>query len=91
MVEPKLPKEELVIIRDFPASQAALARTSLRDGEAIAERFEVYFNGIELANGYHELTDVVEQRRRFLASNEERQKLGKAPLPLDEILIQAQT
>ena len=89
VVEPNLPKGELVVIRDFPASQAALAQTSIREGEAIAQRFEVYFDGVELANGYHELTDADEQRKRFSASNAERLGLGKEILPVDEILLQA--
>jgi len=64
-VEPKLPKDTLVFIHDYPASQAALAKIRVEQGGAVAERFEVYFNGIELANGYHELTDAQEQRQRF--------------------------
>jgi len=63
VIEPRL-GAGLVFIRDYPVSQAALAR--LRPGNPpVASRFEVYLNGIELANGYHELTDVHEQHRRF--------------------------
>jgi len=85
LIEPQL--TNLNIIRDFPATQAALAQLS-KDG-TVAERFEVYFNGIELANGFHELTDPLEQRRRFVHANLERQKLGKETLPLDEHFLAA--
>lgn len=66
VVEPNLPKDCLVFIDDYPASQAALAKTYLdQHGNKKAKRFELYVNGLELANGYHELTDVVEQTKRF--------------------------
>jgi len=65
-VEKNLPAEQFTFIHSYPASQAALAKVNLdENGNKIAERFEVYFHGIELANGYHELTDVVEQKQRF--------------------------
>jgi len=81
-VEPALPAETLIFIDDFPASQAALAKVSLnKQGIAVARRFELYFNGAELANGYHELTDADEQRRRF-----EAQAQGR---PVDENLLAA--
>ncbi len=64
-VEPSLPPETLVFVHDFPASQAALAKVRQTETSAWAERFELFFNGSELANGYHELTDVQEQRARF--------------------------
>ncbi|UTW47561.1 EF-P lysine aminoacylase EpmA [Bacterioplanoides sp. SCSIO 12839] len=65
-VEPALPKDKLVFIHNYPASQAALAKVSGEGNNAVAQRFEVYLNGVELANGYHELTDAKEQRRRFM-------------------------
>ena len=66
VVEPNLPKDTLVFIAQYPASQAALAQTYENDsGEWLAQRFELYVNGLELANGYQELTDVVEQKQRF--------------------------
>tara|TARA_R110001583_G_scaffold2171_7_gene15915 strand:+ start:925 stop:1851 length:927 start_codon:yes stop_codon:yes gene_type:complete len=65
-VEPALPTNTLVFVYDFPASQAALAKTRQHeDGYQVAERFELFWNGSELANGYHELTDAQEQARRF--------------------------
>lgn len=87
IIEPKL--QGLHVICDYPPSQAALATTRDTPEGPVAERFEVYFNGIELANGFHELTQPTEQRRRFLAANIERQKLGKSQLPLDENFLAA--
>lgn len=82
LVEPALPKDTLVFIDKFPASQAALAKVAADDdGHAVAQRFELFFNGTELANGYHELTDALEQRRRF-----EKEAQGR---PLDERLLAA--
>lgn len=79
----------LTILSHYPASQAALARTTMQDGEAVAERFEVYCQGIELANGYHELTDAEEQARRFQETNQHRLKLGKQLLPIDALFLEA--
>lgn len=89
VVEPQLGKSGLTAIIDYPSSQAALAKTRHVDGFAVAERFELYYKGVELANGYHELTDAREQRKRFEEANEERVTFGKAPLPLDEAFIDA--
>ena len=87
-VEPQLPKA--CFIFDYPASQAALARISLdKQGNKVARRFEVYVNGIELANGYHELTDAKEQQRRFEADNTHRSVLGKMPMAADIRLLAA--
>jgi lysyl-tRNA synthetase class 2 len=73
---------------DYPASQAALAR--IRPGNPpVAERFEVFAGSIELANGYHELTDATEQRQRFAAENRRRINAGDTPVPLDEHLLAA--
>jgi lysyl-tRNA synthetase class 2 len=87
LIEPQF--ADLNIIRDFPSTQAALAKVCQVGDELVAERFEVYFNGIELANGFHELTDPVEQRHRFIKANLERQKLGKETLPIDEHFLSA--
>jgi lysyl-tRNA synthetase class 2 len=89
VVEPHLGKETLTVLRDYPASQSALAQTLVREDEAIAERFEIYFRGVELANGFHELADPDEQRRRFEEDNQERVRLGKNPLPIDEKFLEA--
>ncbi|RCU43836.1 elongation factor P--(R)-beta-lysine ligase [Corallincola holothuriorum] len=73
-------------IYHFPASQAALARISVEDPR-VAERFEVYFKGIELANGFHELADANEQRRRFQADNQKRLRHGLPQRPIDNRLL----
>lgn len=87
-VEPALPKNCPVFVYDYPASQAALARVR-HDASPVAERFELYINGMELANGFHELTDAVEQRRRFQQDNAQRQLAGKPVIPMDEKLLVA--
>jgi len=85
LVGPKLGRERLTFVHDFPASQAALARVQGR----IAARFEAYLDGIELANGFHELADAEEQRKRFAADNAERERRGLPNMPLDMCLLAA--
>ncbi len=78
----------LTFIYDFPASQAAMAR--MRPGvPAVAERFEAYVDGVELANGYGELTDPLEQEARLCADLERRAAIGIAPVPMDKKLLAA--
>jgi lysyl-tRNA synthetase class 2 len=90
LIEPQLGKDHLFVLSHFPASQAALSKTQvLSSGEAVACRFEVYYQGIELANGYHELTDALEQRRRLENSNLSRLKAGKDALKIDENFLEA--
>lgn len=89
LVEPHLGLEGLFVLAYYPSTQAALAKTEQRGNESVAERFEVYYRGIELANGYHELADPVEQRHRFIESNTQRKALGKASLPIDEYFLDA--
>lgn len=89
VIEPGLDGPELYFVYDYPASQAALARTVMTDGVLVAQRFELYVDGIELANGYFELLDAAEQRRRFAADNTRRRKGGKPERPLDEYLLAA--
>lgn len=90
VIEPQLaPQPQPIFVYDFPASQAALARLS-PNNPAVAERFEVYIHGIELANGYHELNNAEEQQQRFLADLQQRQKLACTDaLPIDHYLISA--
>jgi lysyl-tRNA synthetase class 2 len=85
LVGPKLGRDRLTFIHDFPASQAALARIQGR----VASRFEAYLDGIELANGFHELINVSEQRKRFEADNVERKRRGLAAMPIDENFLAA--
>ncbi len=88
IVEPKLGIGNPTIIYDWPASQAALAK--VRSGNPpVAERFELYADGIELANGYHELLDPVELRRRNQSVNQLRELDGRSPLPTESRLLTA--
>lgn len=87
-VQPQLGKDGPTFIYDYPASQAALAR--IRPGEPpVAERFELFIDGIELANGFHELQDAGEQRARFEADARRRQLAGLDAVDLDEHLLAA--
>ena len=82
---PKLEGRRPTVIHDYPAAQAALAR--IRSGSIpIAERFEFFVDGVELANGYHELTGADEQRRRFESDLEVRRMAGLPEVPIDERL-----
>jgi len=87
-VQPHLGVEQPVLLYDYPASQAALARIR-GDDPPVAERFELYVNGIELANGYHELTDPVELRRRITEVNAQRRADDKPALPEQSRLLRA--
>ncbi|RLQ23515.1 EF-P lysine aminoacylase GenX [Seongchinamella sediminis] len=89
LVEPALADRGLCFVYDYPASQAALSRVEEKDGQLVAQRFELYVDGLEIANGYCELTDAGEQRRRFLADNERRRRRGQPQRPLDERLLAA--
>ncbi len=87
-VEPKLGQGQLTFIYDYPASQASLAR--IQPGNPpVAARFELYLNGIELANGFHELADADEQRTRFERQLHARTADGLPAVPLDERLLAA--
>lgn len=91
-VIPCMEPQRLYFVYDYPASQAALARIrppSPGQACALAERFELFINGIELANGFHELADSAEQRRRFERDNARRQTQGLPTMPLDEPLLAA--
>jgi lysyl-tRNA synthetase class 2 len=89
-VEPQLGRDQPEIIYHYPASQASLAKVIRSDaGYDVAERFELYYHGIELANGFHELADAVEQRRRFQAVSAGRVAEGRTALPLPESFLAA--
>jgi len=89
LIEPRLGQQGLCVLTYYPASQATLAKTTILNGEEVAERFEVYYQGMELANGYHELSDSQEQRHRFLKANHQRIMMGKEKLPIDEKFLEA--
>lgn len=88
LIEPQLGQRQPTFIYDFPASQAALARIRNADFP-VAERFEVYIQGIELANGYHELADVNEQQRRFMADLAKREQMKLPTVTIDKRLLSA--
>jgi len=84
------PTDALTALTDYPASQASLARTSVHAaGHSVAARVELFIGAVELANGFHELSDAGEQRRRFKADNDTRIQAGKTPGVIDEHLLQA--
>lgn len=90
VVGPGLGFDAPVFVRDYPASQAALAKLRMDDhGTPVAERFELYVDGVELANGFHELGDASEQRGRFERDLAERRAHGQPLNPLDERLLAA--
>ncbi|HCG5950247.1 TPA: elongation factor P--(R)-beta-lysine ligase [Vibrio parahaemolyticus] len=87
-VENKIGQDVPAFVYDFPASQAALAKINPQD-HRVADRFEVYFKGIELANGFHELDNPKEQLARFEQDNAKRIEMGLKPQPIDYHLISA--
>lgn len=88
-IEPKLGNGELTVLCDYPPSEAALACVVQKNGESVAERFEIYSQGVELANGYHELNDPQELRRRFIEENASRRAASKTSYDLDEAFLAA--
>lgn len=87
IIEPQL--TGLVFVTEYPASQAALARILPNTMPEVAERFECYLDGVELANGFHELADAAEQRRRFDQENAARVAAGRPHMPLDHAFLDA--
>ena len=90
VIEPALIGDRPYFVFDYPAEQAALAKVRQED-YPLASRFEVYYQGIELANGFHELTDATEQKARFRADLIAREKLGAPQVPIDDRLLAALT
>ena len=90
LVEPNLGRDRPTFLYNYPASQAALARTNSPDGgPAVAERFELYIDGVELCNGYHELTDPSILRQRIVEQSALRSAAGLRPLPAESRLLHA--
>ncbi len=87
-VEPELGRGKATILKEYPVSEAALARPAAHD-RRVAERFELYCCGVELANAFGELTDPVEQRRRFVAEMDEKERIYGERYPLDEDFLAA--
>ncbi|HEY4531146.1 MAG TPA: EF-P lysine aminoacylase EpmA [Luteimonas sp.] len=88
-IQPRFADGELLAMHDYPASQCALAKTARRGDVEVAERFELYLGPLELANGYHELTDAAEQRLRFERDHGVRAARGAVQPPIDEALLDA--
>lgn len=90
IIEPQIGLDAPVSIYNYPSSQCALAKVNVDEqGVLVAERFEVYFRGIELANGYHELTDVDEQRDRFEKDGYRRRQLNRPEVDIDPRFLAA--
>jgi lysyl-tRNA synthetase class 2 len=87
-IMPTFAPDRLTVLQHYPEPQAALARICPGDSR-VADRFEVFYGTLELANGYVELTDVAEQRRRFLQDAASRERDGQATAPIDELLLAA--
>lgn len=88
IVQPKLGHEGPVLITQYPLTQAALAKPCASDGKC-AERFEWFYRGVELANGYEELLDADELQRRYEINNQKRESAGRHRLPSETTLVQA--
>ncbi|GAA3947912.1 EF-P lysine aminoacylase EpmA [Allohahella marinimesophila] len=90
LAEPLLTKCPVAVVEGYPAEQASQSRTRIdTQGRLVADRFELYLYGLEIANAYHELTDVEEFRRRHDSDNARRRVLGLSELALDEALVGA--
>lgn len=87
-IEPHLGLETPLFVYDFPSSQAALARLN-NSSPPMAERFELYIQGIEIANGFHELTDPLEQKQRFVRDQQQRLESGESVPAIDPRLLSA--
>ena len=87
-IEPAISQQQPCFVYDFPASQAALARLN-PENSLVAERFELYYRGVELANGFHELSDAKEQRQRFESDNRKRVLAGLPCIAVDEFFLAA--
>jgi lysyl-tRNA synthetase class 2 len=87
-IEPHLGQDRLTVLFEYPVVEAALARAKAADPR-VAERFEIYACGVELANGFGELTDAVEQRHRFTVAMDEKARRYGERYPLDEEFLAA--
>ena len=87
LIEPAFDPDKITLLYHYPASQASLSKIIEADGYQVGKRFEAYWQGLELANGYEELTNSVEQRSRFMAENRQRESIGYQQVPIDELLL----
>lgn len=89
-VEPHFNPNHITVLCDYPPHEAALAKTEKNEeGQEVAKRFEIFFKGLELANGYKELTDAKEQEKRLVQAQQKRSALNKLSYPIDKDFIQA--
>jgi elongation factor P--(R)-beta-lysine ligase len=88
-VEPHFNDLGLVVLKGYPKEQSALSKIEVIDGLEVAKRFELYYKGVELANGYDELIGGAELEKRFTSLNEKRAQRGKIKLPIDAHFIDA--
>lgn len=88
-IEPLLGKGNICFLYHYPASQASLAKIAVDDGYPVAQRFEIYINGMELGNGFNELNDSDEQKSRFEEDNSCRKNSAQQEIPLDQNFINA--
>ena len=89
-IEPNLPAGRPIFLTEYPIDHASLARKKISD-TTVAERFELYIGGLELANAFSELTDPVEQQKRFIEEESQRRKKGKVPYPNPEPFLKELT
>lgn len=89
IIEPSLGIEQPTMVYDYPSSQAALSKLRQQHNYHVAERFEVYVNGIELANGFHELQDANEQHQRFLTDLSQRKQQNLSSVNIDKYFLQS--
>lgn len=87
LIEPAFDPNKITLLYHYPASQASLSKIIEVDGYRVGKRFEAYWQGLELANGYEELTNSNEQRSRFMAENITRTEIGYEAVPLDELML----
>lgn len=88
-VETRFEDFELIVLKGYPKEQSALSKIEIEEGVEVAKRFEIYYKGIELANGYDELIGGDELKKRFIYLNQKRKKRGTRELPIDEKFIKA--
>lgn len=90
LLEPQFDRNSVTFLYHYPATQASLAKIVTDDnGNLVGKRFETYWQGLELANGYEELTESQEQRARFEAENSLRQQIGYDTVPIDQLLLES--
>jgi lysyl-tRNA synthetase class 2 len=89
LIMPRLEQDRLTFVYDYPSTQAALAQVVEKEGIQVAERFELYWGELELANGFQELTDPEEQARRFKNENRLRVSQGLPEMPVDKQFLSA--